>query len=206
MDTRTESLSPEYADQFGFNEAIVKEFQRRHKVSILEEDFDLELWRSLRGEYFTAFLKELSAAIRARGKLFSLGTSRGDYIGFPLGNMKLEWRKWLTEKVVDEIHLDTHGWGWGRQGYGYMTDFPTGRGLKPLEAAIREDYGPLARRNEVKLYFFCAPYRFRPISDECCRSRATLNGQPYPSDWCDRMEAMPEFDGVIVNPPRKAGK
>ena len=113
MDTRTESLSPEYADQFGFNEPIVKEFQRRHKVNILEEDFDLELWRSLRGEYFTAFLKELSAAIRARGKLFSLGTSRGDYIGFPLGNMKLEWRKWLTEKIVDEIHLDTHGWGWG---------------------------------------------------------------------------------------------
>src|SRR2546422_10941551 len=55
MDTRTELMSPEHADQFGFNEPIVREFKQRYGVNILEEDFDVELWRSPRGEYFTLF-------------------------------------------------------------------------------------------------------------------------------------------------------
>ena len=140
MDTRTELMSPEHADQFGFNEPIVREFKQRYGVNILEEDFDVELWRSLRGEYFTLFLEEMARLIHSKGKLFSLGTSRGDYIGFPLGNMKLHWRDWIAKKTIDELHLDEHGWGWGPQGYGYLTDFATSRGLKPLDAALREDY------------------------------------------------------------------
>jgi hypothetical protein len=200
MDTRTECMSPEFADQFGFNEPIVKEFQRRHGVNILVEDFDLEQWRALRGEYFTLFLKEMAELIHSKGKRFSLGTSRGDYIGFPLGNMKLEWRKWISGRIVDELHLDEHGWGWGRQGYGYVTDWVTGRGLKPLDAAVREDYGPACRKYGTKLYFVCKTPRARPVSNECCRGRATPGTVKLVPDWCDRMVAMPEFDGIIAEP------
>ena len=133
VDTRTECMSPEFADQYGFNEPIVQEYQRRYGVNILEEDFDLEQWRALRSEYFTLLLKEMSQLVHARGKQFCVGTSRGDYIGFPLGNMKLQWRQWISERIIDELLMETHGWAWGKQGYGYVTDFPTGRGLKPFE-------------------------------------------------------------------------
>jgi len=200
MDTRTELMSPEHADQFGFNAPVVREFERRYGVNILEEDFDVELWRSLRGEYFTVFLEEMAALIHSKGKLFSLGTARGDYIGFPLGNMKLEWRKWIAKRIIDEIHLDEHGWGWGKQGYGYMTDFATSRGLKPLDVALREDYGPLCKKYGVKLYFKCRASKPRAITDECCLGRATPHAIATPPDWCDRISSMSEVDGVLLSP------
>jgi hypothetical protein len=200
MDTRTECMSPDFADQFGFNKPVVDEFRRRYGIDILTEDFDLEKWRALRGEYFTQFLREIAQAVHARGKLLHLGTSRGDYIGHPLGNMRLDWRVWLSEKLVDEFHVDEHGWGWGGQGYGYMTDFATGRGLKPYEQAIQEDYGPLCRKSGVKLYFKCLPYRPRPASEPCCHHRATRAGTEPPAGWCERTAALPEFDGTIEKP------
>jgi hypothetical protein len=201
VDTRTECMSPEYADQYGFNPPVVEEYRRRYGVNILEEDFDLEKWRALRGEYFTLFLKEISDLVHAKGKPLSMGTSRGDYIGFPLGNMKLEWRKWIAERIVDEFHIDEHGWAWGKQGYGYVTDFATGRGLKPYEAAIREDYGPLCKKSGVKLLFKCSPYRPRPLDEPCCHGRSAPAAKPAAADWCDRVRGMTEFDGSIDRPP-----
>jgi len=200
LDTRTECMSPKFADQYGFNEPVVREFRKRYGVDILEEDFDLEQWRALRGEYFTQLLREMAERIHRKRKLFSLGTARGDYIGFPLGNMKLEWRTWIRERIVDELHLDEHGWGWGRQGYGYVTDYATGRGLRPLAVMVREDYAPLCRQFGVKLYFRCNPYRVRPPSEACCNGRATTRGTAPPADYCARMAAMPEFDGTIEKP------
>jgi hypothetical protein len=197
MDTRTEGMGPEYADQYGFNQPIVKEYQRRYGVDILEEDFDLEKWRSLRGEYFTQLLREVAQVVHAKGRPFSLGTSRGDYIGFPLGNMKLEWRKWFAERLLDGFLLEEHGWSWSKQGYGYMTDFPTGRGLKPFEIQIREDYAPLATKYGVELYFSkSACYKPRSPVDQCCSSRATMNAPKLPPDGCEKWAAMPEFNGI----------
>jgi hypothetical protein len=179
MDTRTECMAPELADQFGFNEPIVEEFQRRYGVDIRKEDFDLENWRELRGAYFTLFLKEASAVIHGKGKPFSLGTARGDYIGFPLGNMKLEWRKWINEKIIDELHLDEQGWAWGTHGYGYLTDKITGRGLEPIDEMVRKAYEPLCREYGVKLYFYPALYSGKDAA------------------WKQRVARMPEFDGII---------
>ncbi len=182
MDSRVESMAPEYADQFGFNEPVVKEYQRRYGRDIRTEDFDLEQWRALRGEYYTQFLRESAAVIHAHGKKFSFGTQRGDCIGFPLGNMKLEWRKWISERIIDELHLDEHGWAWGLHGYGYVTDFATGRGLRPVEEMVRTDYGPLCSKYGVRLYF---KPRLYPEKDEV---------------WKSRVAAMPEFDGIEVRP------
>lgn len=179
MDTRTESMAPDYADQFGFNEPIVQEYKRRYGVDIRQEDFDLESWRQLRGEYFTLFLKETAEVVHGKGKLFSLGTARGDYIGFPLGNMKLEWRKWFREKTIDELHLDEQGWAWGRHGYGYVTDRKTGRGLQPIDVMARENYGPLCRKYGVKLYLKTTGY-------------AKMG-----EEWKRRTAEMPEFDGTV---------
>jgi hypothetical protein len=201
VDTRTELMSPEHADYYGFNKPVVEEFQKRYGVNILEEDFDVELWRGLRGEHFTLFLKELAQVLHGRGKALSLGTSRGDYIGFPLGNMKLEWRRWITEKIVDELVFEPHGWGWGRQGYGYVTDFATARGLRPLETMVREDYYPVASTHGAKLVIECRPYVSRPSSDECCSGRATVVGSvQYPANWCEIVTKMPEFSGTAGYP------
>ena len=185
LDTRTECMAPDFADQFGFNDPVVEEYKRRHGADIRTQDFDLDQWRQLRGEYFTQFLREAAAVIHSKGKPLSLGTARGDYIGFPLGNMKLEWRKWISEKIVDELHLDEQGWAWGRHGYGYLTDPVTGRGLRPIDEMVRSDYGPLARRSGVKLYFKPGLY---PSQDEA---------------WKQRVAALPEFDGVIERPNYK---
>jgi len=199
VSTRTEGPSPEHADQFGFNPPIVEEYRRRHGVDILREDFDVEQWRALRGEYLTRLLREISGVVHARGKQLSLGTSQGDYIGFPLGNMKLEWRNWIEKKIVDRLNLGEHGWGWGPQGYGYLTDFATRRGLKPLDAAVREDYGPLCKQHGVKLLFLCSPRLGpRPISDACCTGRASPSAYSPPANWCDTASALPEFDGTIL--------
>ena len=199
MDTRTESPCPEYADEFGFNEPIVREYEKRYGVNILKEEFDLEKWRALRGEYFTQLLAEMGKVIRARGKVFHLGTARGDYLGYPIGNQKLDWRRWMQEKLIDELHLDEHGWCWGsdKQPYGYLTDFPTGRGLKPIEAAIREDYGPVARQFGIRLYLSCSPYRPRPYSEPCCQNRAAPNAPAPPSNYCDSLRGLAEFAGTI---------
>ena len=217
IDTRTESPCPLWADEFGFNEPVVQEYLRRYGVDILKEDFDLEKWRSLRGEYLTLLLKEIAQRVHAQGGKLSLATSRGDYIGYPIGNIKLEWRKWMQERIIDSLYLDEHGWCWGPnrpaspgvlpsdveaiQPYGFMTDWPTERGLKPLDAAIREDYSPLARKHGVKLYFRCYPYKARPTSKECCDHRATSTPKPLPEGWCQRMAAMPEFDGIVEVAP-----
>lgn len=207
IDGRPETICPTTADEFGFGAPIVSEFQKRYGVDILREDFDVEQWRSLRGEYFTQLLREISERVHAKGKLLSLGTSRGDYIGYPVGNMKLEWRKWIEQKLIDFLHLDEYGHcstsslaggmhSDAVQPYGFVTDFPTGRGLKPLDVAIREDYGPLCHKYGVKLYFRCYPYHPRPVQDECCDNRATMHPAPVPADWCQRLLEMPEIDGV----------
>jgi len=182
LDTRTECMAPDYADQFGFNPPVVEEYRRRYGVDMLTQDFDIEAWRALRGEYFTQFLSEISSVAHGRGKPLSLGTARGDYIGFPLGNMKLEWRKWIATKTIDELHLDEQGWAWGRHGYGYLTDPETGRGLAPIEEMVRRDYGPLCREHGVKLFFKPGLYRNKDDA------------------WKEQTAQMPEFSGVILRP------
>jgi len=179
---RSHSPPPEHADQFGFNAPVVEAYQRRYGKNILRENFDLEKWRALRGEYLTQLLRECSALIHAKGKLLSFGTARGDYVGFPLGNMKLEWKKWISERIIDELHLDEQGWAWGRHGYGYLTDPVTGRGLRPIDEMVRTDYGPLAKQYGVKLYFKPGLY---PNQDAA---------------WKERVAGMPEFAGVIERP------
>ena len=183
MDTRTECMAADHADQFGFNQPVVEEYKRRHGVDIRTEDFDLEKWRQLRGEYFTQLLREISQVVHSRDKILALGTARGNYIGFPLGNMKLEWRRWIREKLIDVLHLDERGWAWGRHGYGYLTDPATGRGLRPFEEMIREDYGPHCRSHGVSLYFKPSLY---PDKDEA---------------WKQRVAQMAEFDGIIALSP-----
>ncbi len=104
--TRSQSKPAAYGDQFGFNQPVVEEFEKRYGINILERNFDLEAWRRLRGEFITQLLRDLKAALSERGKKLGVGVPRGDYIGPPLGNLYLDWRTWIREKIVDSLTID----------------------------------------------------------------------------------------------------
>ena len=99
LSVRSHSPPPDHADQFGFNEPIVREFERRYSKNILRQSFDLEAWRSLRGEYFTTLLREVRAHLASRGQKLSIGVAQGEHIGPPIGNMRIDWQRWVSERM-----------------------------------------------------------------------------------------------------------
>jgi hypothetical protein len=57
-----------FEDEFGYNQPIVDEYRSRYGVDIRTQEFDKNLWRYLRGEYVTQFLRELKAALKPYGR------------------------------------------------------------------------------------------------------------------------------------------
>lgn len=168
--SRTHSVPPEHADQFGFGPQIVAEYQKRYGIDITKDPrFDwkngqfaphspeVEAWRKLRGEYLVTFMKELRAALS--GKILYLGLPRGNYQGAPFGNMYIDTEKIISDKLADGIVLNVF----------------TGRGLYPLDKKPHRERGylcsyddnfnvpskkealdklaPLCRKNGVKLFY-----------------------------------------------------
>ncbi len=62
---RTQARPATFADQFGFNAPVREAMRERHGVDILSQDFDLDAWRAVNGEFFTTFLRELRQDLRA---------------------------------------------------------------------------------------------------------------------------------------------
>ena len=102
-----------FEDEFGFSPPIVREFKRRYGVDIRTQPFDVQAWRDLRGEYVTQFLRELSATLHARGKKLGVAVDpkrperAQPWAGNPnvsnAGSLKMDWRRWIREGIVDEI-------------------------------------------------------------------------------------------------------
>jgi hypothetical protein len=158
LSLRTHSPPAEHADQYGFNEPVVREYERRYGRNILAQAFDLEQWRTLRGEYLTQLLRQVGGHLRSKGQKLAVGVQQGDVIGPPFGNMKLDWRRWISERIVDELvvgHITNE-----RARYphriqrvtGYLQNQEEGLGLPPIEKALADEYGPLAERYGVKLF------------------------------------------------------
>ncbi len=165
LSVRSHSPPAEHADQFGYNEPIVKEFQRRYGRNILQASFDLEKWRELRGEYLTQFLSEVKEHLRAKRQTLSIGVAQGDYIGPPFGNMKLQWRRWISEGIIDSLvvgHITNERARYPnrtQRAMGYIQNQEEDMGLPAIEDAVRLSYGPLCNRFGVGLYL--APGGFR---------------------------------------------
>jgi hypothetical protein len=134
--------------------------RERHGVDILTQDFDLDAWRAVNGEFFTAFLRELRQDLRPLGVELSVGVPRGDVIGPPVGNWPIAWRTWAKEGLVDALVIDLNSsqcpsmwhqlWPMHR-GYGYRQNPLDNLNLPPLETMLCDDYGPLARQTGIDL-------------------------------------------------------
>jgi HEAT repeat protein len=74
--TYAENYGMRFQDEFGFNEPIVKEFQRRTKVNLLTDPFTRAAsrfdWYALRGEYLTKYFRELKEQLQHDGKKLGL--------------------------------------------------------------------------------------------------------------------------------------
>ena len=93
--------------EYGFEEPVRDEMLKHTGVDIWETDeFDFDLWRRIRGEGWTQFIREASQVVRSRGKTLAVhidayfdgapGTGGGM-------NMVSDWRTWLDEGLVDRV-------------------------------------------------------------------------------------------------------
>jgi len=113
--TYAENFSQRYEDEFGYSEPIVKEFQKRYGVNILQGKFDRQKWRRLRGEYVEQFLRELRTKLAEHGRRLAIVVDGRDPARPVKWNIdggvrtagSLQWspRHWLTTATVDEMCL-----------------------------------------------------------------------------------------------------
>jgi hypothetical protein len=158
---RSQSRPADHADQFGFNEPVRHDFLARYGRDILREDFDVQAWRDLQGEYLTVFMAELREALSACDRQLAVGAPRGDVLGPPLGNATLAWREWMTRGLVDALVIDQSSsqcpsmwhqlWPMHR-GYGYVQNYIDGRNLPSLGEHLATTYAPVAARSRTQLF------------------------------------------------------
>ncbi len=202
LSLRSHSPPPEHADQFGFNEPVVNEYERRYGRNILLQAFDLEKWRDLRGEYLTAFLRDVKAHVSRKGQRLAIGIPQGEDLGPPFGNMKLNWRQWVSERIIDELvvgHITQERSRYpnrSQRAYGYIQNQEENLNLPPIDGVIAESYGPLCRRHGVKLYV--EPERFYYEFDHPAFGAAR---QPpgVRARLIQKLEAIPDLTGLTYD-------
>ena len=156
---RTEARPADFADQFGFNEPVRRDYQERYGRDISTQDFDVQLWRDLLGEYLTEFLAELRAEL-PHGTSLAIGCARGDVIGPPLGNATLQWPQWVENGLVDDLVIQQSSsqcpslwhqlWPMHR-GYGYVQNYHDGHNMPSLEDHLKS-YASVMEGHAARLY------------------------------------------------------
>jgi hypothetical protein len=158
---RSQSRPADFADQFGFNEPVRQDYLARYGRDICSEDFDLQLWRDLLGEYLTAFLSELRDGLNGLGVGLSLGVPRGNVLGPPMGNTTLKWHDWVKRGLIDKLVINQNSsqcpsmwhqlWPMHR-GYGYLQNYLNGYNMPPLMDHLSSVYKSIFKDQPVDLY------------------------------------------------------
>ena len=103
------------AYEYGFNEPILEKYQKRFGADLLGVGYDLERLSQLRGEHYTAFLRQASERVRSAKRKFQVhvhteafrpAPCHGQLMGFP-ANLHFDWKAWLKQGLVDGITLRT---------------------------------------------------------------------------------------------------
>lgn len=98
--------------EYGFNAPIVQAYRDRHGVDVTTQPFDMEQWRRLRGEFYTQFLTEAAADIRAKGKTFALhvsDTMQGSPTAPTMMEMHWDWSTWIDKLRPDQVTMKLIG-------------------------------------------------------------------------------------------------
>ena len=158
---RSQSKPADFADQFGFNVPIQRDYQQRYGKNIVKEDFELQEWRDLLGEYLTLFLSELRDALQGYHIKLAVGVPNGDVIGPPLGNWTLQWKEWVEKSIIDDLIINQNSsscpslghdlWPMHR-GYGYQQNYVDNKNLYELKDLLNNSYGPVISKHKTKLF------------------------------------------------------
>jgi hypothetical protein len=99
---------------YGFNDIIVDEYKKRYGVNIIEEDFDVDKFLSLRGEFLTEFLGEVGNLVHSHGKKFEVQAVPDStkinsvysrlWSGYTVNNF-FQVDKWAQKGYVDTVML-----------------------------------------------------------------------------------------------------
>ena len=98
-------------DAYGFNPPILEAYRQRFG----EGEIDPVKLAAVRGDFYTEFVRAASALVRSRGKklqvhlhaeAFRPELTFGQQHGMPV-NIEFQWRRWIEEGLVDEVHLRT---------------------------------------------------------------------------------------------------
>ena len=185
---RSQSRPADYADQYGFNEPVRKEFLERYGKDILREEFDVQAWRDLHGDYVTTFFRELSAVLKPLGLKLAVGCARGEVLGPPLSNTTLQWRTWLQEGIVDDLVIDQSSsqcpslwiqlWPMHR-GYGYTQNYLDGWNMASLEDDLAENYKPIVENSDSRLFLSRQWNQRDGAKEASLLSRAEVSGLAF---------------------------
>jgi hypothetical protein len=113
--TYVENFFPRFTDQFIYSDIAAKDFKARYGVDVYSEPFDMDKYMQLRGEYVTEYLRELRRVFDKYGKKIAFYIDARDpevpmhWPSYPKiltpGRIKMDWRTWVKEGLVDEIAL-----------------------------------------------------------------------------------------------------
>lgn len=200
---RSQSRPAEFGDQFGFNEPVRREFRRRTGQDILKEDFDLQHWRDLQGEYLTRFVAEMRAALHPEGYLLAIGAPRGDIIGPPIGNTRLDWEHWIREDLVDHLIIDQNAtrcpsmwhdlWPMHR-GYGYLQNYVNGVNMPRLRDQLRKAYSAAFKNRSARLFIARQWQQRRRSEEQSLQGLKSVSGLVFSSFRHDNPGAVRRND------------
>ncbi len=114
-----ENFQARNADEFCYNDVLVEAYKKRYGVDIKKEPIDVYAMATLRGEYLTQFFRELRKRLNQHD--IQIGICLSAYwpkypqpwlydpemmVG---GRILLDWRKYIAEELVDELHVYASG-------------------------------------------------------------------------------------------------
>jgi hypothetical protein len=157
---------PDKADRFGFNAPVVNDMKTLFGVDIMTDsrfdvdspNFDpqdpmVENWRNLRGTYITQFYRELRERLNEVDQNIQIAaTLSGDHVGPIVGNIRLDWRTWVDEGLVDEIITPTTveaTMDLDSASKDYLTDVRGNKGVVPF--LEMKDYIKNSKHPEIKI-------------------------------------------------------
>ena len=204
--TRSQSKPSDFADQFGFNEPILEEFKSKFGKNILEDDFDLQLWRDLQGEYLTIFLSELNKKLVEIDHSLGIGCSRGEVLGPPLSNVTLNWRKWVDENLIDFLAIDQSSskcpslwidlWPMHR-GYGYIQNYNDSFNMNSLSEDLNQVYSEKFPNNQSKLYVSRQWTNTTPKDQKSILNHTSVSGMVFSSYRYENQSAIQKSNWEI---------